>query len=92
MQTTRDGGRVAIVGGGPAGLVAANSLLEEGLHSPYLNEAQISADSGTLPDHIAESGKPCEPIRAKLRCASRIFPWKKSCRCFSPINKLTRIF
>ena len=45
MQTTRHDRKVAIVGGGPAGLVAAKSLLEEGLQ-PIIFEQ--SANIGAL--------------------------------------------
>jgi hypothetical protein len=40
--------RIAIVGGGPAGLVAATSLLEEGLQPVLFEQSSLSAGSSTV--------------------------------------------
>jgi cation diffusion facilitator CzcD-associated flavoprotein CzcO len=82
MQTTRDGGRVAIVGGGPAGLVAANSLLEEGLHSPYLNEAQNLGGQWNAPGSHSGVWKTMRANTSKVTMCFSDFPLEEELPMF----------
>jgi len=82
MQTTRDGGRVAIVGGGPAGLVAAKSLLEEGLHPTVFERSSNLGGQWNAPGPHSGVWKTMRANTSKVTMCFSDFPFEEELPMF----------
>ena len=82
MQTTRDGRRVAIVGGGPAGLVAAKSLLEEGLHPTVFERSSNLGGQWNAPGPHSGVWKTMRANTSKVTMCFSDFPFEEELPMF----------